>query len=64
MQQLSQEQGNCCRLALLACQQDVKCHTANRLLFRKDDFCTTFLIGNWLADIHIVDQMAHSFHRK
>ena len=53
------------RLALLACQPDAKYRMVDCFLFRKeDDFCTTFPIGHWLADIHIIGQTAHSFCRK
>ena len=60
-----EQQGNCHRLALLACQLDAKCHMVNCLLFRKeDDFCSTFPSSCQPANIHIIGQMAHSFFRK
>ena len=60
-----EQQENHHRLALSACQLDTECCTANCLLFRKEDnFCMTFLIGHWLADIQIICQKAHNFSRK
>ena len=61
----SEQQGNYHILALSACWLDAKCCMADCLLFRKgDNFCMTFLISHWPADIQIVGQTAHNFSRK
>ena len=66
MQEIGQkQQGNYHRLALLACQLGTKCCMADCLLFEKEnDFCMTFFIGHWPANIHIGSQTAHNLHRK
>ena len=64
MQLLGQkQQGNHHRLALLACQSDMKCHMANCLPFKKEDNFCTFPVSHWPANIHIAGQTAHNSHR-
>ena len=51
--------------ALLACQPDAESHTANSLLFEKEDnFCMTFLVSHCLADPSVAGQIAYKFNRK
>ena len=38
---------------------------ADILLFEKeDDFCTTFQVSRWLADLKVTDQIAYKFNGK
>ena len=60
-----EQQGNCHRSALLAGQLATKSHTADCLLFKKEDnFCMTLLVSPWLANPEVVGQMVYKFSIK